>query len=296
MKSLFRGTATAMITPFTEDGVDYVALEKQIEYQIENGIEALVVLGTTGEPSTLTDAEYEQVARFCLEKINKRVKVIIGTGSNCTKKAIEKSKFAESIGADGVLAVTPYYNKCTQNGLIKYYQDISDAINIPIICYNVPARTGVNILPQTMNKIADIKNVYGIKEACGNMEQICETARLIRGKCALYSGDDNLNLAMLSIGSEGLISVASNIAPKEVGLVAKLYFKGENEKAVELQERLLPLIDQMFTEVNPIPVKMASYYVGLGSSIVRAPLTELEDEHKLTLKKALKDFGFTIKE
>ena len=180
MKSLFRGTATAMITPFTEDGVDYVALEKQIEYQIENGIEALVVLGTTGEPSTLTDAEYEEVARFCIAKINKRVKVIIGTGSNCTKKAIEKSRFAQSIGADGVLAVTPYYNKCTQNGLIKYYQDISDAINIPIICYNVPARTGVNILPQTMNKIADIKNVFGIKEACGNMEQICETARLIR--------------------------------------------------------------------------------------------------------------------
>ncbi len=296
MKCLFKGTSTAMITPFTEDGIDYVALEKQIEYQIENGIDALVVLGTTGEAATLTDKEYEEVSRFALEKINKRVKVILGTGSNCTRKAIEKSILAEKLGADGLLVVTPYYNKCTQNGLIKYYEDVCSSVNIPVICYNVPARTGVNILPQTMNKIADIPNIYGIKEACGNMEQICETARLIRGKCALYSGDDNLNLAMLSIGSMGLISVASNIAPKEVGDVARYYFAGENDKAVNLQERLLPLIDNMFTEVNPIPVKMASYYIGLGSSIVRAPLTELEDEHKKSLKKVLIDFGFNIKE
>ncbi len=289
---IFKGTCTAMVTPFTENGIDYDAFEKQIEYQISNGIDALCVLGTTGEAPTITDEEYESVAKFAFEKINKRVKFILGSGSNCTKKAIEKSVLAQKIGADGLLVVTPYYNKCTQKGLIKYYNDIANNVDIPILCYNVPARTGVNILPQTMAEIAEHKNIGGIKEACGNMEQICETARLIRGKTALYSGDDNLNLAMLSIGSKGLISVASNIAPKEVGDVARLYFNGQNKEATELQERLLPLIDAMFTEVNPIPVKKATELIGLGSGIVRAPLTELEEEHTMSLTKILKDFGF----
>ena len=192
--------------------------------------------------------------------------------------------------------VTPYYNKCTQKGLIKYYNDVCDNVDIPVLCYNVPARTGVNILPQTMAEIAEHKNIGGIKEACGNMEQICETARLIRGKTALYSGDDNLNLAMMSIGSMGLISVASNIAPKEVGDVARLYYAGRNQEATALQERLLPLIDIMFVEVNPIPVKKAAELIGLGSGIVRAPLTELEPEHTLKMIKILKDFGYQIKE
>lgn len=296
MKVLFKGTCTAMITPFTEDGIDYPALDKMIDYQIDNGIDAVVVLGTTGEASTVTDNEYADVAKHCLDKINGRVKVILGTGSNCTAKAVEKSRFAESLGADGLLVVTPYYNKCTQNGLVKYYETVSESVNIPVLCYNVPARTGVNILPRTMEKIADIPNVYGIKEACGNMEQICETARLIRGKCSLYSGDDNLNLAMLSIGSMGLISVASNIAPKEVGDVAKLFFAGKNDDAVKLQERLLPLIDAMFTEVNPIPVKTASSLIGIGSPIVRAPLTELEAPHRAEMIKILKNFGLDVKE
>lgn len=289
---IFKGTCTAMVTPFTENGIDYDAFERQIEYQISNGIDALCVLGTTGEAPTITDEEYESVAKFAFEKINKRVKFILGSGSNCTKKAIEKSVLAQKIGADGLLVVTPYYNKCTQKGLIKYYNDIANNVDIPILCYNVPARTGVNILPQTMAEIAEHKNIGGIKEACGNMEQICETARLIRGKTALYSGDDNLNLAMLSIGSKGLISVASNVAPKEVGDVARLYFNGQNKEATELQERLLPLIDAMFTEVNPIPVKKATELIGLGSGIVRAPLTELEEEHTTSLIKILKDFGF----
>ena len=180
--------------------------------------------------------------------------------------------------------------------MIKYYNDVCDNVDIPVLCYNVPARTGVNILPQTMAEIAEHKNIGGIKEACGNMEQICETARLIRGKTALYSGDDNLNLAMMSIGSMGLISVASNIAPKEVGDVARLYFAGKNKEATELQERLLPLIDTMFCEVNPIPVKKASELIGLGSGFVRAPLTELEPHHTEQMKKILTDFGFSIKE
>lgn len=295
-KIIFKGTCTAAITPFTNDGIDYDALAKQIEYQIENGIDALAILGTTGEAPCITDAEYERIAKFSYDKIAGRVKFILGSGSNCTKKAIEKSQLAQKIGADGLLVVTPYYNKCTQKGLVKYYNDVCDNVDIPVLCYNVPARTGVNILPKTMAEIAEHKNIGGIKEACGNMEQICETARLIRGKTALYSGDDNLNLAMMSIGSMGLISVASNILPKEVGDVARLYYAGKNEQATALQEKLLPLIDAMFIEVNPIPVKKASELIGLGSGIVRAPLTELEEEHAKQLKVILKNFGFDIKE
>ncbi len=293
-KTIFKGTCTAAITPFTKDGVDYDSLSRQIEYQIKNGIDALCILGTTGEAPCVTDSEYESIAKFAYDKIEGRVKFILGSGSNCTKKAIEKSQLAQKIGADGLLVVTPYYNKCTQKGLVKYYNDVCDNVDIPVLCYNVPARTGVNILPQTMEEIAQHKNIGGIKEACGNMEQICETARRIRGKTALYSGDDNLNLAMMSIGSMGLISVASNIAPREVGDVARLYFSGRNQEATELQERLLPLIDIMFCEVNPIPVKKAAELIGLGSGIVRAPLTELEDEHTKQLVQILKDFGFNI--
>ncbi len=295
-KTIFKGTCTAAITPFTKYGVDYDALERQIEYQIANEIDALCILGTTGEAPTITDDEYERIAKFSYDKIAGRVKFILGSGSNCTKHAIEKSQLAQKVGADGLLVITPYYNKCTQKGLVKYYNEICDNIDIPVLCYNVPARTGVNILPTTMAEIAEHKNIGGIKEACGNMEQICETARQIRGKTALYSGDDNLNLAMMSIGSMGLISVASNIIPKEVGDVARYYFAGKNKEAYELQERLLPLIDMMFVEVNPIPVKKASELIGLGSGILRGPLTELEEEHTVQLIKTLKDFGFNVKE
>lgn len=294
-KVIFKGTCTAAITPFTPNGeVDYDALGRQIDYQINNQIDALCILGTTGEAPCITDAEYEKIAKFSFDKIAGRVKFILGSGSNCTKKAIEKSQLAQKIGADGLLVVTPYYNKCTQKGLVKYYNDVCDNVDIPVLCYNVPARTGVNILPRTMEEIAEHKNIGGIKEACGNMEQICETARLIRGKTALYSGDDNLNLAMMSIGSMGLISVASNIAPKEVGDVARLYYAGKNVEATELQERLLPLIDIMFVEVNPIPVKKAAELIGLGNGYVRAPLTELEPDHTEKMKTILKDFGFKI--
>lgn len=294
-KIIFKGTCTAAITPFTQDGIDFPALEKQINFQIDNGIEALCILGTTGEASTISDSEYEAVAKFSYEKIAGRVKFILGSGSNCTKTAIEKSQLAQKIGADGLLVVTPYYNKCTQKGLVKYYNDVCNNVDIPVLCYNVPARTGVNILPQTMAEIAENKNIGGIKEACGNMEQICETARLIRNKTALYSGDDNLNLAMLSIGSMGLISVASNVVPKEVGDVAKLYFAGKNQEAIALQESLLSLIDIMFCEVNPIPVKKAIELIGLGSGIVRAPLTELEPEHTKEMITILKNFGLKLK-
>lgn len=294
MAILFEGTATAMITPFNESGVDYDAFARQIDFQLNNDIKALVILGTTGEPVTMTDSEIEKTAKFAIKEINHRVPVIFGSGSNCTAKAVEKSRHMEELGADGLLVVTPYYNKCTQNGLVQYYHTIADNVGIPIICYNVPARTGVNIMPETMARIAEHKNVGGLKEACGNMEQICDTARLMRGKADLYSGDDNLNLPMMAIGSKGLISVASNILPKEVASVAKYYNRGEVVKAIEVQEKLLPIIDALFIEVNPIPVKAAMNMLKMGGGLPRAPLTELEDAHKLALKKALLGFGFKV--
>ena len=290
-KSVFEGVCTAMITPFTENGIDYASLERQIEYQLAGNVDALCVLGTTGEAPTVTDEEYENVAKFAYDKIAGKAKFILGSGSNCTAKAIKKSVLAQKLGADGLLVVTPYYNKCTQKGLVKYYRDVCENVDIPVLCYNVPARTGVNILPETMAEIAEIKNIGGIKEACGNMEQICETARLINGKTSLYSGDDNLNLAMLAIGAKGLISVVSNVAPKAVSDVYKAFVSGNTQKATCLQESMLPLIDIMFCEVNPIPVKKAMSLLGLGNGYVRGPLTELEPEHTEQLLSIMKNFG-----
>ncbi|HIX46151.1 MAG TPA: 4-hydroxy-tetrahydrodipicolinate synthase [Candidatus Borkfalkia faecigallinarum] len=294
MVNFFRGTATAMITPFTDTGVNYDALERMIEFQIENGTDALLILGTTGEPATMTEAEKEEVMRFSVQKIAGRAKVIFGSGSNSTAHAVEASIKAEALGADGLLAVTPYYNKCTQNGLVEYYRAIAGAVRIPVICYNVPARTGVNILPATMERIAEIPNIAGIKEACGNMEQICETARRIRGKCDLYSGDDNLNLPILAIGGAGLISVSSNILPKETKQMYLLVEAGRLREANELQDAMLPVIDQLFTEVNPIPAKAAANMLGLDAGLPRGPLTELEPAHKESLRAALRTFGLDV--
>ena len=294
MVNFFRGTATAMITPFTQTGVNYDALERMIEFQIENGTDALLILGTTGEPATMTEAEKEEVMRFSVKKIAGRAKVIFGSGSNSTAHAVEASIKAEAMGADGLLAVTPYYNKCTQNGLVEYYRAIAGAVKIPVICYNVPARTGVNILPATMERIAEIPNIAGIKEACGNMDQICETARRIRGKCDLYSGDDNLNLPILAIGGAGLISVSSNILPKETKQLYLLVEAGKLQEANELQDAMLPVIDQLFTEVNPIPAKAAANMLGMDAGLPRGPLTELEPAHKETLRTALRTFGLNV--
>ena len=294
MVNFFRGTATAMITPFTQTGVNFDAFERMIEFQIENGTDALLVLGTTGEPATMTEAEKEAVMRFAVQKIAGRAKVIFGSGSNSTAHAVEASIKAEALGADGLLAVTPYYNKCTQNGLVEYYRAIAGAVRIPVICYNVPARTGVNILPATMERIAEIPNIAGIKEACGNMEQICETARRIRGKCDLYSGDDNLNLPILAIGGAGLISVSSNILPKETKQMYELVMAGDLPAANKLQDAMLPVIDQLFTEVNPIPAKAAANMIGLDAGLPRGPLTELEPAHKESLRAALRTFGLNV--
>ena len=295
MKGFFKGTATAMITPFYDNGgVNFEAFGKMIEYQIENGTDALVILGTTGEPSTMTDDEKVAVMKYSVEKIAGRAKIIFGAGSNCTAEAVAASKRAESLGADGLLCVTPYYNKCTQKGIVAYYQAICSAVNIPVIAYNVPARTGVNILPPTAEELAKIPNLAGIKEACGNMEQICETMRRVRPYCDVYSGDDNLNLPILAIGGAGLISVASNIAPKEVKAVYTYVSECKLAEANELQDKLLPLIDACFTEVNPIPVKAGCDMLGLDAGVPRAPLTELEDEHKKIMQDCINRLGLKL--
>lgn len=295
MLNFLKGSATAMITPFTKDGVNYDAFARMIEYQIENGTDALVVLGTTGEPATMTEEERDAVIRFTVEKVAGRVKVIIGSGSNCTAHAVETSVKAEKLGADGLLVVTPYYNKCTQNGIYEYYKAINDAVNIPIICYNVPPRTGVNIQPATMAKIAELKNIAGVKEACGNMEQIMHTIREVRGKCDVYSGDDHINVPILAVGGSAVISVVSNILPKEIKEIYNLVQKGDLQSAATLQDKLLPFTDAMFVEVNPIPVKAAADMIGLDGGIPRAPLTELEPLHKQQVKDCLIELGYTVK-
>lgn len=294
MKGFFTGTATAMITPFTQDGVNFDAFGRMIDYQIENGTDVLVVLGTTGEPATMSDEEKVAVMKYAIERNAGRAKIVFGTGSNCTANAVAASKRAEELGADGLLVVTPYYNKCTQKGIVEYYKAVCGAVNVPVIAYNVPPRTGVNILPATAEELSYIPNMAGIKEACGNMEQICETMRRIRPRMDLYSGDDNLNVPILAIGGAGIISVVSNIAPKQVKEVATLVAKGKLERANKIQDKLLPLIDACFIEVNPIPVKAGCNMIGLDAGVPRAPLTELEEDHKAVMKKCIKKAGIKV--
>lgn len=294
MTGFFKGICTAMVTPFSDGGVNLEELGKMIEYQIEGGASAIVVLGTTGEPATMSEDEKETVIRYSVKKAAGRIKIIVGTGSNDTKKAVAASVKAEKLGADGVLCVTPYYNKCTQKGLFEYYKAICDAVSVPVIAYNVPSRTAVNILPETAEKLATIKNMAGIKEASGNMAQVCETMRRIRGKMDLYSGEDFLNLPMLAIGGAGLISVASNIAPKLLKKMYDLVSENKLKEANEIQDFLLPLEDACFLEVNPIPVKAAYNMIGFNAGVPRSPLTELEDGNKAKLLNAIKNAGFNV--
>ena len=292
MVGFFKGLGTAMVTPFTVDGkVNFQSFANMIEYQIAGGADMLLVLGTTGEPPTMTVDEKVVLMSFAAEKVAGRAKLVFGCGSNSTMHAVEGATLAEELGADGLLAVTPYYNKCTQRGIVEYYKTICAATKLPVIAYNVPPRTGVNILPATAEELASIPNMAGIKEACGNMEQICETMRRIRGKMDLYSGDDNLNVPILAIGGAALISVASNIAPRECKQVYEYMAAGDLARANELEDRLLPLIDACFTEVNPIPVKYGMNAIGLDAGLPRAPLTELEEEHKKIMDAALAHAG-----
>ncbi len=296
MTGFFSGTATAMITPFGADGgVNFNTFGEMIERQITAGTDMLVILGTTGEPATMTEEEKVSVMEYSVKKAKGRIKIVFGCGSNCTEHAVSAAKQAEAIGADGLLAVTPYYNKCTQNGLYAYYKSICEAVKIPVIAYNVPSRTGVNIQPATMARIAEIPNMAGIKDAGGNMSQTMETFRSIRGKCDLYSGEDALNFPILAVGGSGVISVLSNVVPADVKKLYTLIKEGRTEEACALQDKLLPLSQACFLEVNPIPAKAAMNLLGFDAGMPRAPLSEIEPNNKEKLRKAMADYGLEIK-
>ena len=295
MKGFFQGSATAIITPFTDAGVNYEVFGQLIEFQIANGTDAIVFLGTTGEPSTMSFEEEHVLMDYVVKKVNHRAKVIVGCGSNNTADAVMTATAAERFGADGLLAVTPYYNKCTQNGLVAYYKAICEAVSIPVIAYNVPGRTGVEIQPTTMAKIAEIPNIAGIKDAGGNMSKTMETLRLVRDKCDVYSGEDALNFPILAVGGAGVISVVSNIAPKAVKDLCTLIREGKLAEAAALNDKLLPLANACFVEVNPIPVKAAVGMLGFKVGVPRAPLTEIEDGNREKLRTAMQNFGLECK-
>ncbi len=295
MKGFFKGSATALITPFDENGVNYEVLGELVENQIAGGTDAIVFLGTTGEPSTMSFAEEHVLMEYAVKKVNGRAKVIFGCGSNNTADAIMTAQKAESYGADGLLAVTPYYNKCTQNGLVAYYKAICESVSIPVIAYNVPGRTGVEIQPATMAKIAEIPNIAGIKDAGGNMSKTMETLRLVREKCDVYSGEDALNLPILACGGVGLISVLSNVVPAKVKEMCQLVFDGKMAEAIALNDKLLPLANACFVEVNPIPVKEAMNLLGFNAGVPRAPLTKIEDVNRDKLIAAMQNFGLEVK-
>ena len=291
-KTIFTGAATAIVTPLFENGgVDYESFGKLIDWQIAEGIDALVVCGTTGEASTLTDEEHREAIRFAVERVAGRVPVIAGTGSNDTAYAIDLSLFAEQVGADALLLVNPYYNKATQKGLIASFTAVADACNLPIILYNVPSRTGCNILPATAAVLAEHPNIVAIKEASGNISQIAELAALTAGKLDIYSGNDDQIVPILALGGKGVISVLSNPMPHATSKMCHDFFEGRLEESRKAQLELLPLINALFCEVNPIPVKAAMAAMGFCENSVRLPLTVMEKEHEEKLLALMREQG-----
>jgi len=291
--SIFKGCATALVTPFTADGteINYTSLKNIIEYQIENGVSALVVLGTTGESTTISHEERNELIKFTIKEVGHRVPVIVGAGSNNTKDAIQKSIECEQLGADAILSVTPYYNKSTQRGLIEHFTRIANSVKIPIILYNVPGRTGVNILPNTVYKLSQIPNIVAIKEASGAMEQISEIIRLCDSSFDVYSGDDGLIVPIMSMGGLGVISVASNPAPKLISEICSDCLNQDFNSAKQKQLQANPLIKTLFCEVNPIPVKTAMNLLGFNAGVPRLPLTPMEENNIESLSAELKSLG-----
>lgn len=287
-KIIFKGAGTAIATPFSKDGINFEEFGKLIDFQIEQGIDSLIVCGTTGESSTMTDFERKETIKFAIKKVNKRVPVIVGTGSNSTYHAIELSKYAESLNADGLLVVTPYYNKTTQNGLIAHYKAIAESTSLPIILYSVPSRTGVNINPETCFELSKIPNIVAIKEASGNISQVAKIASLCKDNLHIYSGNDDQIIPILSLGGIGVISVLSNVIPKYTHDMVNLFLKGNINKALQMQLDSLELINSLFCEVNPIPVKYALNLLGYNFGIPRLPLIELSDSNKNILKESMK--------
>ncbi len=294
--AIFKGAGVAIVTPMTADGeVNYEVLGEMLEAQIAGGTDAIIICGTTGESATLSEEEHSAVIRYAIKKVNKRIPVIAGTGSNCTATAIKLSKEAEKDGADGLLLVTPYYNKATQKGLIAHHTAIAKAVSLPIILYNVPSRTGCNLQPETIAALVkNVKNIVGVKEASGNISQIAKVKLLCGDDIDLYSGNDDQVVPILSLGGIGVISVLSNVAPKETHNMVIDYLNGDVDKARQMQLKAIPLIDALFSEVNPIPVKKALNLMGWEAGPLRAPLTEMEASHAEVLKKTMKDFGIKV--
>lgn len=286
---LFIGSAVAVVTPFTDKGVNYPVLEKLVEFQIQGGTDAIVVCGTTGEASTMPDDEHIAVIKFVVEATNKRVPVIAGAGSNDTRHAIELSQAAEAVGADGLLSVTPYYNKATQKGLYGHFKVIADSVNIPIILYNVPGRTNLNINPETIQALAEIDNIIAVKEC--NLGQVGDVVNLCGEGFSVYSGDDNMVLPVLSMGGKGVISVMANIIPKDTHDMVANFFAGNIKGAIQQQLQTLNLIKALFSEVNPIPVKAAVNLLGFEAGLCRMPLTELSDSNLALLRNEMKAYG-----
>ena len=292
--AVFTGAGVAIVTPFKENGeVNYEEFAKQIELQIEGETDAIIVCGTTGEASTLSHEEHIEVIRYCVEVVNGRIPVVAGTGSNCTDTAVYLSQEAEKAGADALLVVTPYYNKATQKGLYEHFKIVADSVKIPVILYNIPGRTGgVNILPETVVRLCtEVENIVGVKDATGNISQVAKLMSLANGKVDLYSGNDDQIVPLLSLGGKGVISVLSNIAPKQTHDICAKFFEGDVEGSRKIQLDAINLIDALFCEVNPIPVKKALNLMGLNAGILRRPLTEMEDANAAKLEKAMKEFG-----
>lgn len=294
--SIFKGAGVAIVTPMKENlEVNYDKLEELIEWQIDQGTDCIIIAGTTGESSTLTTEEHSEVIKAAVRFVNHRVPVVAGTGSNCTREAVYLSKEAEEAGVDGLLAVTPYYNKATQGGLIQYYTEIAEAVKVPVIMYNVPGRTGCNILPETAATLfKNVENIVGIKEATGNVAQAAKTMYLTDGKIDLYSGEDGIVVPLMAIGAVGVISVWSNIAPKDVHDMCAAYASGDVKKAMEMQLKAQPLVDALFSEVNPIPVKKALNLMGKEVGSLRSPLTEMTPANAEKLAEAMKNYGIKL--
>ena len=293
--SIFEGVATAVVTPMDEKGaVDYVAFEKLLNWQIEQGVQALVICGTTGEGSTLTDEEHRQVFQFAMDVVKGRCVMIAGTGSNDTAYAIDLTKCACEMGYDAMLVVTPYYNKTTQKGLVAMFTAIADASTKPIILYNVPSRTGVGIAPATYAILAEHPMIWAIKEAGGNISQVVETAALVGDKLDIYSGNDDQIVPIMACGGKGVISVLSNVIPKETVALCQKFFDGDVAGAMELQKKYLPLTNALFCEVNPIPVKAATAAMGFGGNYLRMPLVPMEEDHRQHLLQCMRDAGVEV--
>ena len=291
--SIFTGAGVAIVTPMKQNGeVDYECFRKLVEFQIENGTDAIIVCGTTGEASTLTHEEHLDVIKYCVEVVDKRIPVIAGTGSNCTETAVYLSTEAEKSGVDGLLLVSPYYNKATQNGLYAHFKTIAESVKVPIILYNVPSRTGCNILPETIVRLCrDVENIVGVKEASGNISQIAHLAAIAEGAVDIYSGNDDQIVPIMSLGGKGVISVLSNVAPRETHEICAKYLAGDVQGSLKGQLRAMELCNALFCEVNPIPVKMALNLMGKEVGSLRAPLTDMEPENAAKLEKAMKEYG-----